>query len=395
MHNPLTPGQSEREAASDGRAHIRAIVRRAGRQSRRLQKKFGRIRVSELFVDHACVNTEARRARDGEPESRCRDRVVIHHRNLARDRMNGLYEASAQAVSDLEEAREELDEAARAERAVLARTRKHDRVPAKGAPWSGLSVFTAVMLLGATVFLMYSSLTVVESLLKDLGRAQSTGTALVVAPLTVLGPFGLFVIGLMFERERARPLYAIVLGTVGTLCLAAWILVFPEADPASAFGGGGGWGSSEPAEGGWSAYRWMLTTQLGFDVATAAACKIALHQLWSTHLSERLVTTKNWSDCASGIELLRVGRHAVDLALLEVTAMREKMSGRIAANGQSSAMAFEDRLRRLKSDLADFRDMDSAPHGRNDDRSPSPDADEGDEQPGDGEQDPDGDADER
>ncbi|XOV75103.1 MAG: hypothetical protein ACFHWZ_16895 [Phycisphaerales bacterium] len=252
-----------------------------------------------------------------------------------------------------------------------------------------------MMLLAAILYLFYSSMMVVANFLVELGRVESESAALVVAPLTVLGPLGLFVIGLMFERERARTLYTIVLGTVATLCLAVWVSLFPIASPSAALGGGDIWGSSEPAESGFSAYHGLIVAQLLFDVTLAAVCKIALHQLWSSHLSERFVTTKSWRDCASAIELLRVGRHAVDLALLEVTAMREKVSGRIAANAKSSADAFSNRLRRLRSDLADFRDMHSPPLGRNDDPSPSTDADEGDEQPGDGEQEPDGDADER
>jgi hypothetical protein len=354
ISGPEEPGLSE-EIPTELNGAIQAVLRRVRRARQVAAQEIGNVP-----MDGDSIKSDARRAHtDGDTEGG-RRRVFDHHRNLATDAFGGLNMRAAAIAKALEDDIRQLREAEAAEQRSLKRTDQFDHLPGTGTPWTALSIISIVILAAITFFLFYSSMKVVQGFLEQLGRVDNGADGFVLAPLTVLAPFAVYIISLTLPTREARKRYTMGVAVTALICMAMWVLTFPLADPS------GGGGSNDPwGAGGLATPRvasaWYVSTvaQLLFDVLLAATCKITIHLVCDTHAGERHKTKPQWRFHTKRIAALVRARKVVEDALAGVKAKQAQMDSRTAAACKRAAAAYDDRLKKLRTDALDAAEIPS------------------------------------
>jgi len=333
------------------------LAQAALRRARRVRELIKQT-IDTVPVDGDAIRSHARRSHtDGDTE-RGRRRVIEHHRHLATDAFGGLNTHAADISAALEDDIEQLRKAEEGELRSLKRTDQFDRVPGNGTPWSALSIVSVVVTAAITLFLFYSSMKVVQGFLEQLGRVDSGAEGFVLAPLTVLAPFAVYIISLCLPTRESRKRYTIGVAVTALICMAVWVVTFPFADPNAGGGSSDPWGDGGPSTPG-VASAWYVATvaQLLFDVLLAAACKITIHLVCDAHAGERHRTKPKWRFHTRRLATLVRTRKIVEDALTGVRAKQEQMESRTAAACNRAAAAFDDRLKKLRTDTLDAADI--------------------------------------
>lgn len=353
--NEMPPADDEHSDMPADRSGLVQASRGRIREARRVC----RTPLVEPQLDADAIRAEARRAHvDGDVEGG-RHRIADHHRHLASAENAGLGLWAAGVigglqshVADLSKA-EAAEEKARKKAGEFRRVRAHD-----GTSWTALSMISIALFAVITLFLFYSSMKVVTAFLYDLGRIESAADGFVIAPLTVLAPFVVYIVSLCIPERGARKRYTIGVAVLAMLCCVVWVMTFPFANPN---GGGvsddpwGVGGSSTP--GPLSAWYVSTVAQLFFDVLLAAACKIAIHQICESHSGERYRRNPLWVVHTRRLDTLVRTRRAAEDALARVKAKRQEVEARTAAFAKQAIDAFDDRLKKLRTDTLDAADI--------------------------------------
>lgn len=305
-------------------------------------------------IDTAGVNAAARRAFDSGDVQTARAELETHQDHISNDALGGMPDELKETSAAIEQQDTELAIAIAKENQAAERVDKFDRAPKKkGTPWSAISIVTVVVLAALTIFVFFSSLKVVHQLLEELGRVDDGADTLVLAPLTVIAPVAIYLIGLFQRDTDARKRLVCGVSIVALVCLVIWVSMLPIADAP----GGGSWGSTDD-EGVGFAWYISTTAQLLFDVFCAGACKLAIHLICEAHAGERIRLSARYRFHSKRAGDLQAAKSQIGTVKTKIKAKSSQAHSRMAGARKIAVDRFEKRLKLLRTGFLDLQDRD-------------------------------------
>ena len=314
----------------------------------------------KIPIDTHMIYAEARKAQQGADLDVCRRRVRDHQASLADDIFDG-HRAELHSIKvALDDDTKQLHAAKNTVKANRDDGKQFEKdEDVEGASWSALSLVTVVMLAMLVVLLIYSSVLVVQDIYYQLDRVDNKSDAIILAPITIAAPVLLFLMAIG-RGEKSRKRLSNIICVIGLIFGIVWIMTIPGAiAPKSNEGAGFSLEPQSTKIGGNGIWYLSIISQLIFEVFTASACKIGLHNIWSSHEGGGFRLTKLFKFFTRQTDTLEVAIRDIQDAAIMIIAKIKKVDARVLAAQTTGEQEFDNRLKKLRTDMLDVAEIDN------------------------------------